>query len=62
MRISENEEFSKVKMSKVYTIPRIKEGMVGIGIGILCGFFIFYSGTSSKNIQGKNGQRKTDSL
>ena len=61
MRISENEELTKVKMSKVYTIPRIKEGMVGIGIGILCGFFIFYSGTSSKNIQGTNGQRQTDS-
>ena len=60
MRISENEELTKVKMSKVNTIPRFKEGMVGIGIGILCGFFIFYSGTSSKNIQGTDGQRPID--
>ena len=48
----EAENLPTAKMPKVNATPRIREAI--IGIGILCGFLIFHSGTSSENIQGKH--------
>ena len=44
-------EDQRTKMPKVNATPRIREAL--IGIGLLCGFMIFHSKTSSENIQGE---------
>ena len=44
-------EDQRTKMPKVNATPRIREAL--IGIGLLCGFMIFHSGTSSENIKGE---------
>ena len=50
IELKESED-QRTKMPKVNATPRIREAL--IGIGILCGFMIFHSGTSSENIQGE---------
>ena len=51
-KLNETKAVPKAEMPKVNATPRIREAM--IGIGILCGFLIFHTGNSSKNIQGEH--------
>ena len=51
-KFKETKDLPKAEMPKVNATPRIREGM--IGIGILCGFLIFHSGNSSEKIQGEH--------